>query len=107
MAGEQTIHDAPKVRRYLLERRHQDPLPTFGDVANVCGWAPNGLGPLLDYIRDDCQNHAEPDLTVLVVNSETGLPTKFEGRTTDLDLGRWRLAVKKVREAEWPRDELA
>jgi hypothetical protein len=93
------------VRCFLLGalRRADSTLPTYGDLAKLFGGAPNGQGPLLERVAQQCAERDEPDLTVLVVN-RSGLSRKFEGLEVQPDtsaVDRWRAAVKAAREFSW------
>lgn len=109
MVTSRLVADAVDVRRFLVDcrSRNDDALPTYGEVAAVCGRAPNGLGQLLEFIYRDCLDHDEPDLTSLVVNQQTRLPGKFKGRYAvdgQVDTAGWQAMLARIREYDWPRD---
>jgi hypothetical protein len=109
MVTSRVIADAVDVRRLLVASRDRpvDALPTYGEVAGVCGRAPNGLGELLEYIYRDCLDHDEPDLTAMVINKQTRMPGKFGGRyavSGQMDTEAWLSMLERIRTYDWPRD---
>lgn len=106
---EQNVKDLA-VRCFLLGAlpREQSELPTYGDLAKLFGGVPNGQGPLLERLANQCAERREPDLTVLVVN-KNGLPSRFERRNFDRDpqtVKRWRAAVRRAQKFPWSNADL-
>lgn len=94
------------IRSYLLGvvGRPEADLPTYGDLHHRFGGGYQNQGHFLGEIWKDCVANGEPDLTVLVVNAETRLPSWFEGRewkdSPELRQ-RWRAAIDAVEAWQW------
>jgi hypothetical protein len=93
------------VRCFLLGALRGDDsnLPTYGDLVKLIGGAPNGQGPLLERVAQQCAERGEPDLTVLMVN-RSGLPGRFKGREVLPDTpaaDEWHVAVRAARAFSW------
>lgn len=67
-------------RAFLVSTLKGSDLPTYGQFVDNVGDMPNGNGPLLESIAAECLDNGEPDLTVLVVGKESGVPSWFQGR---------------------------
>ena len=83
----------------LIDHIVQGTVPvTYAEVAAHVGRIPNGLGPLLDQVADQCAARGEPNLAVLVVNKATGEPTKYADRPD-----YWPAAQQRCRDHQWTR----
>ena len=81
----------------LIERIHEGRTPvTYGEVAHRTARIANGLGPLLDGLEYDCAARGEPNLAVLVVNQDSGEPTKYARRGDD-----WRSEQQRCHRHTW------
>jgi hypothetical protein len=94
------------VRSYLMGvvGRSDTSLPTYGDLHQRFGGGNQNQGRYLEAIYEDCIANQEPDLTVLVINTESRFPSRFEGRGWEDSpevRKRWREAVKKVTAWKW------
>ncbi len=94
------------VRCYLIGAigRAEARLPTYGDLHRAFGGGYQNQGRFLEAIYRDCLAHAEPDLTVLVVGSDTRLPSRFEHKQFDPTpdaIARWRAAIRPVHAHSW------
>lgn len=98
--------DVDAARRFLIScvNRDDEELPTYGEVAAAYGGVARAAGPVRNSIARDCELAAEPDLTVLVVDTSTRLPGTFRGQPVvadDASEAIWRLEVARVRAQDW------
>jgi hypothetical protein len=94
------------IRCYLIgvARCRDTALPTYGDLHNIFGGGYQNQGRFLDVIYEDCVAHDEPDITVLVVNSSTRRPSRFEGRPFEEIpevVSRWQTAIERAYAHKW------
>ena len=98
-AAQRLADDAADIRAMLIDHIVQGTVPvTYAEVAAHVGRIPNGLGPLLDQVADQCAARGEPNLAVLVVNKATGEPTKYADRPD-----YWPAAQQRCRDHQWTR----
>lgn len=94
------------IRSYLIGviGRPDANLPTYGDLHQGFGGGYQNQGRFLQAIFEDCAENEEPDLTALVVGTDTLLPSRFEGREWEDSpevRQRWRQAVIRVKAWKW------
>lgn len=95
------------VRDFLISVRGRpdDLLPRYGEVANVYGGIARAVAPVLNSVARDCAQAGEPDLSALVVLSDTGLPGRLNGQVVDPEDPRadsaWRTELQRVRGHDW------
>lgn len=83
---------AMQVWQILVAAAHERRTLTYGEVARHLGFDGAGvLAQILGLIMTYCQQNGLPPLTVLIVNTDTGLPGS--GLTTVADLPKDREAV--------------
>jgi hypothetical protein len=97
---------AMDLRRFLLSVVHDEDgrLVTYGEVGRAIDHPANLLTAYLDDVAHDCESRREPDLTMLVVNSQTGVPSKFRWRLVEngeIDREDWMREVQRVRRHNW------
>ena len=95
-------------RAFLLSviKRPDQRLPRYAEFAGSYGGIARAAAPVLNSIARDCAAQGQPDLSVLVVRSETGLPGMVDGYPVESDnpasVQRWHSELKRVREFRWP-----
>lgn len=95
-------------REFLLSviRRPDHQLPRYAEFADSYGGIPRGAAPVLNSIARDCAAQGAPDLSVLVVGSESGLPGMLAGCPVESDnpasIQPWHSELRRVREFRWP-----
>ncbi|MGY1751171.1 hypothetical protein [Modestobacter sp. SYSU DS0511] len=100
-------HDVAAARAFLLTTldRPEDRLPSYGEVAVAIGAVARGVAPVLNSIARQCHDRGEPDLSVLVVLRDTGLPGSLAGQPVDpadpTARQRWREELERVRVFPW------
>ncbi len=94
-------------RAFLVSVRHRpdSELPRYGEVAEVYGGIPRAVAPVLNAVARDCAAAGEPDLSALVVLSETGLPGRLNGEVVDPQDPRsrsaWLAELRRIRGHDW------
>lgn len=94
-------------RAFLISARHRpdEQLPRYGEVAQVYGGIPRAVAPVLNAVARDCAAAGEPDLSSLVVLSETGLPGRLNGEVVDPQdpeaRTAWLAELARVRRHDW------
>lgn len=82
------------------------PLPTYATFAESYGGVPRAAAPVLNSLAAQCAEAAEPDLTVLVVQGETGRPGAIDDHPfvvgDPADERRWAELLAQVRSYAWP-----
>ena len=97
------------VREFLIEQRHRpdEELPRYGEVAAVYGGIARAVAPVLNSIARDGARDNEPDLSALVVLTDTGLPGRLNGQVVDRDdrrvLSAWQSELARIRTYGWAR----
>ena len=73
------------VRDFLISVRGRPTglLPRYGEVADVYGGIARAVAPVLNSVARDCAVAGEPDLSALVVLSDTGLPGRLNSEVLD------------------------
>ena len=100
-------HEIDAARAFLLTRldRPDDQLPRYGEVAAATGGIARAVAPVVNSIAEQCQDPGEPDLSVLVVLSGSGLPGMLGGRPVDASdptvRERWHTELQRVRVHPW------
>lgn len=77
--------------------RHRQTI-TYGDLARAIGVSPAGMGQLLEPIQSYCLTHSLPPLTILVVQTESGMPGAGFTGAAAVELGR---AMANVFACDW------
>ncbi len=101
-------NDVAAARAFLLTTldRPDDQLPRYGEVAAVIGTVPRAVAPVLNSVYRECEERGEPDLSSLVVMSDSGLPGMLDGQPVDPShptvRARWRDELQRVRAYPWP-----
>jgi hypothetical protein len=94
-------------RSFLIAVRHRpdSELPRYGEVAQVYGGIPRAVAPVLNAVARDCARAGEPDLSALVVLSDTGLPGRLNGEVVDPQDPRvrtaWQGELNRIRRFDW------
>ena len=100
--------DVEAGRRFLhsVLARTDEGLPTYQQFADSYGGIPRGAAAILNSIAADCARNSEPDLTALVVNASTGLPTTLQGQAVaagdPATAARWQELLTAIRTYPWP-----
>ncbi len=95
------------VREFLIQERHRPDhlLPRYGEVAAVYGGIARAVAPVLNSIARDCARNNEPDLSALVVLTQTGLPGRLNGNIVDPDdrrvLSVWQTELRRICDHDW------
>lgn len=100
-------------RAFLMSvrERSEDDLPRYGEVAQLYGGIARAVAPVLNAVARDCAEAGEPDLSALVVLSDTGLPGRLKGQVVDPQDPRahaaWCSELARIRAFEWPGSQEA
>lgn len=90
----QNMYDAlTKLRPVLVDAARRGATVTYKDAAIATGnaYLPQGLGPALDVLSEDCFRRDEPSLAALVVRSDVGeVGEAFVGDAEDEREACWR-----------------
>ena len=95
-------------RAFLLSVIHRPDqrLPRYAEFVDCYGGIARGAAPVLNSIARDCAAQGEPDLSVLVVGSGTGLPGMLDGHPVEPEspasIQRWHAELTRVRQFQWP-----
>jgi hypothetical protein len=94
------------IRSYLIGAagRPDSNLPTYGELHQAFGGGYQNQGRFLQAIYEECRDHNEPDLSVLVVGSESQVPSRFEGKDwkdSPETRKRWHDELRNVRSWKW------
>jgi len=95
-------------RAFLLSVIHRPDqrLPRYAEFAGSYGGIARGAAPVLNSIARNCATQGEPDLSVLVVRSQTALPGMVDGHPVEPDnpasIQRWHAELTRVRQYHWP-----
>ncbi len=93
-------------RAFLISVRHRpdSDLLRYREVAEVHGGVARAVAPVLNAVARDCATAGEPDLSALVVLSDTGLPGRLNGELVDPKARTARLAeLGRIRRHDWLR----
>ena len=96
------------VRGFLISVRDRpdDLLPRYGEVAEVYGGIARAVAPVLNSVARDCAQAGEPDLSALVVLSDSGLPGRLNGAVLDrqdpMARTAWLAELRRIRTCAWP-----
>ena len=92
--------DKSKLRAELVKRAKERSTALYGEMAALLGRASQGLGTILDAIREDEASGGRPDLSCLVVTARTGLPGHVGREAYETEEA---LAVRERVFATWER----
>lgn len=96
------------MRDFLISVRDRpdDLLPRYGEVAEIYGGIARAVAPVLNSVARDCLQAGEPDLSALVVLSDTGLPGRLDGAVLEpedpMARAAWLAELCRVRTYAWP-----
>jgi len=82
---------AAQVWAALALAAHNRQVLTYDIVAKLTGVPRQGLAKILGHIHEYCRQNRKPPLTILVVNSETGVPG--DGFTAARDIPEAQMRV--------------
>ena len=95
-------------RAFLLSVVHRpdQELHRYAEFAGSYGGIARAAAPVLNSIARDCAAQGQPDLSVLVVRSETALPGMVDGHHVEHEnpasIQRWHAELTRVRQFQLP-----
>ena len=97
----ENIYRACQIWAVLAYAASKSHIMTYGELGEVIGYPPAGLGPVLLLLQQHCTDNGLPPITALVVSVDTGMPLNWD----DATMGDWSSQVQEIFKHTWSQEE--